>query len=186
MNKGRLGVSILLGALTVFYPLIVYVSISTLPMGALIGVLAVALLGRLVLGAGKGAAWQIAAGVGLVFCLLVWLSDSETGLLYYPVVMNGAMLLVFAASLIKPPSVIEQLARLSEPDLPAEGVAYTRKVTGVWCGFFGVNGLIALSTAISGDMAVWALYNGALAYVFMGMVFAIEWLVRRKIRARES
>ena len=81
-----------------------------------------------------------------------------------------------------PQSIVERMARLSEPDLPASGVAYTRTVTKVWCAFFVVNGSIALATALWASQAVWSLYNGVIAYVAMGVLFAGEYLVRLKVK----
>ena len=69
----------------------------------------------------------------------------------YPVLVNAVLLAVFAASLWKPPSVIERLARLRHPDLPPEGVRWVTNVTRVWCGFFVLNGGIALWTAFWQD-----------------------------------
>ncbi len=57
---------------------------------------------------------------------------------------------------------------------------YTRRVTQVWCGFFVLNGGLALCTALWASDAGWALYNGLVAYVLMGLLFAGEWLVRRR------
>ena len=55
--------------------------------------------------------------------------------------------------------------------------------TWVWSGFFAVNGALALATALWASDAVWALYNGFVAYVLVGVLFAGEWLVRRSVRA---
>ena len=96
------------------------------------------------------------------------------------------LLAVFAISLRYPPSAIERLARLQEPDLPESGVRYTRRVTQVWCGFFIVNGSIALATVLWASDAAWALYNGLIAYLLMGLLFAAEWLVRRRVRAAQA
>jgi uncharacterized membrane protein len=52
----------------------------------------------------------------------------------------------------------------------------------VWCGFFLLNGSIALATTLWGTEAQWALYNGAIAYVLMGVIAAVEWLVRQRVR----
>jgi uncharacterized membrane protein len=101
----------------------------------------------------------------------------------YPVAINLAMAAVFAASLRYPPTVVERIARLSEPDLPPEGVVYTRQVTGVWVGFLLVNAAISLWTAIWGSLDQWALWNGLLSYLAMGALFAGEYLVRRVVRA---
>ena len=71
--------------------------------------------------------------------------------------VNASLLVLFAASLLHPPSLIERLARLQQPDLPAAAVAYTRRVTQVWCGFFVLNGSIAAYTALYASAAQWAL-----------------------------
>lgn len=103
-----------------------------------------------------------------------------------PVVINFACLIGFAGTLRHPPSMIERFARLQEPDLTDTAIAYTRQVTKVWCLFFIVNGGIALYTALFSDMAVWTLYNGLIAYLLMGLLFAGEYLVRLRVKARSS
>lgn len=65
-----------------------------------------------------------------------FIANSESLLLFYPVLVSVVLLLVFAWSLYFPPSVIERLARLSEPELPQRAVVYTRRVTLAWCFFF--------------------------------------------------
>ena len=77
----------------------------------------------------------------------------------------------------------ERLARLHDPELDAHGVAYTRRVTIVWCGFFILNGGIALATALWASEQTWALYNGFITYALMGLLMGGEWLVRRRVRA---
>ncbi|WP_375591915.1 hypothetical protein [Chitiniphilus eburneus] len=118
--------------------------------------------------------------------LLTLLTRAEWPLRVYPVLNNTAWLALFAWSLHHPPTLIERIARLSEPDLSPAGVAYTRRVTQAWCGFFVVNGLIALATGLWADSRTWALYNGGIAYALMGAMFGGEWLVRRRVRAREA
>lgn len=81
--------------------------------------------------------------------------------------------------------LVERLARLREPNLPPEGVRYTRKVTLVWCGFFVGNGTMALFTVLQGDMHLWTLWNGMVAYILMGMLMAAEWLVRQRVIKKE-
>lgn len=71
--------------------------------------------------------------------------------------------------------IVERLARLQEPDLPEKGVRYTRRVTQIWCGFFIINGGIALFTALYGDMSLWTAWNGMIAYFLMGTLMAGEW-----------
>jgi uncharacterized membrane protein len=93
-----------------------------------------------------------------------------------------ALATIFGASLRFPPTVIERIARLTEPDLPPEGVVYTRKVTAVWVGFLLVNAAISLWTVLWGSLEQWALWNGLLSYLAMGILFTAEYLVRRVVR----
>jgi uncharacterized membrane protein len=80
--------------------------------------------------------------------------------------------------------VIERIARMREPYLAPEAVAYTRRVTLAWCGFFVANGAVSAATAVWGTEQVWVFYNGLLAYVLMGAFFGVEWLLRIRMRAR--
>jgi uncharacterized membrane protein len=79
-------------------------------------------------------------------------------------------------------AVLVAAAWLANNALPLKlypvAIAYTRKVTVVWCGFFVVTGTLALATALWSSDKTWALYNGLIAYLLMGALFAGEWLVR--------
>lgn len=114
------------------------------------------------------------------------LTNSETLLRLYPAAVSLGMLLLFGLSLKYPPSIVERFARLDEPALPPDGVRYTRRVTQVWCVFFVINGCIAGVTAVAASRDAWALYNGLIAYVLMGLLFGAEWLVRRGHLARRA
>lgn len=113
------------------------------------------------------------------------LGHAEYAMLYYPVWINAGMLLLFGWSLCYPPTIVERLATLMEGKLDEKGVAYTRKVTWVWCVFFLLNGSIAAFTAWWGDWELWALYNGFIAYLLIGILMSGEWLVRRYVRAAQ-
>jgi uncharacterized membrane protein len=118
--------------------------------------------------------------VGMVYCgFAIWSNELLT-LRFYPVIISAAMLLVFSWSLWSPPSLIERIARIQHPDLPPEGAIYTRRVTQVWCAFFVVNGGIALTTALWSSIEIWSLYNGLIAYLLMGFLFVVEYIVRIK------
>jgi uncharacterized membrane protein len=128
---------------------------------------------------GLGGKWLLLGVAGLV-ALAIGLGHSLP-LKLYPVLVNGGLLALFAASLRRPPSIAERFARLRQPDLPPPAVAYTRRVTAAWCAFFIGNGSLALGTAIWGSDQVWFWYNGVCAYVLIGAMFAGERLVRRRI-----
>ena len=119
----------------------------------------------------------------VVLATATLLVNDERLLLLWPVGINLGLLLLFGASLLKPPTMIERFARLLHPDLPAEGVRYTRRVTQVWCAFFIVNGSIAAYTALATSREAWVLYNGLIAYLLVAALFCGEWLVRRRLFA---
>jgi uncharacterized membrane protein len=127
--------------------------------------------------------WLVASAGAALLVAASMLANHGLPLKLYPVLVSAVLLVLFATSLRHPPSAIERLARLREPQLPPEAVAYTRRVTQVWCGFFVLNGGIALLTAVCGSDATWALYNGLIAYLLMGALFAGEWLVRPRHRS---
>ncbi|WP_286088612.1 hypothetical protein [Enterobacter asburiae] len=128
---------------------------------------------------------QCVALAGIALCAASYLLKTHQWLLLYPVVVNLVMLAVFGGSLWTTMPLVERLARLREPNLPPEGVRYTRKVTLVWCGFFIGNGAMALFTVLHGDMHLWTLWNGMVAYILMGTLMATEWLVRQRVIKKE-
>jgi uncharacterized membrane protein len=82
--------------------------------------------------------------------------------------------------------MVERIARLHQPDLPTDATPYLRNVTRVWIAFFVFNGAAGLATALWASREVWSLYNGGIAYVLIGLLFAAEWLWRRRMLARKS
>lgn len=131
-----------------------------------------------------GSHWM--AGAALVFCLLLWLADTPVLLRWYPVLICALMFSLFGHSLISGPPLVERLARLREPDLPAHAVRYTRRVTQVWMLFFLGNGLTASALTLWAPLSWWALYTGLLSYGLIGLLSAGEWLVRQRVRAQHG
>ncbi|MCM5682696.1 hypothetical protein M8A51_24455 [Schlegelella sp. S2-27] len=176
--------SALLVAVTLAYPFAVYWGLGRFePRWLALLLLGLALVR---LGATRQRAWWLAVGVATLLAATTFFLNAALPLKLYPLLINGSMLALFTASLLKPPSAIERLARLRQPDLPPEGIVYTRRVTMVWCAFFVVNGLVSAWTAWFASDALWALYNGLVSYLMMGLLFAGEWLVRRCIVAKNS
>lgn len=119
------------------------------------------------------------------FFLLVLAIDRPDAMYWYPVLVSGLMLLVFGGSLFAEQTIIERLARLRQPDLPPEGVRYTRRVTQVWCGFFVVNATIVLLLIALQAWQAWALYTGLIAYGLMGLLFVGEWCCRQRLTRKK-
>nr|WP_298373128.1 hypothetical protein [uncultured Halomonas sp.] len=174
-------VSLLLGLMVLAWPLLVF---FLLPRdgGVLLLALGVALISwRLPQGYKR---WGLLLALGVMVLALA--DHVDIGVRAWPVLINAALFILFAWSLRHPPSLIERLARRQEPDLPPSGVRYTRRVTQLWCGFFLINGSIALWTALYADLGLWTLYNGGIAYGLSGALFAGEWCVRQRVRRKAS
>lgn len=171
------------GLLLLFYPLAVFIGLRYLDPRWLALILVAAACWRLFLyrhrRTGIATLPLLVAALGATVLTLT--TGSSYGLLLYPVMVNGVLFTLFVSSLLRPPSAIETLARLQEPDLPPQAVRYTRKVTQIWAAFFAINGGIALATVFL-DPYWWTLYNGLIAYLLMGTLMAAEWLVRRRVR----
>lgn len=124
--------------------------------------------------------------IGVTLATLSLVLKSHEALLYYPSMVSMTLLSIFGYSLYKPPSLIEQLARLQTPNLTRKGIEYTYRVTQVWCLFFIFNGGISLLTIWWGDLKLWAWWNGFISYCLMGTLFIGEWCIRKRVQHSDS
>lgn len=114
-------------------------------------------------------------------------TDSETLLRAYPIAVNAGMLTAFGATLRGGgPSMIERFARLRRPDLDASAIRYTRRVTLVWCAFFMMNGAASAACAWWGSREQWAVYNGVVTYLLIGVLIGGEFAWRHAFVLRRS
>lgn len=185
---------IILTLVTLLYPLVVFYGLAEFSVRWVSFALLLLFLIRLLIlknsNATKNSAAQVLSPkaskvisfLALSFLLMSFIFGDDTGLLFYPVIINSALALVFSYSLANPPPIIERLARLTQADLPPHAIAYTRTVTKVWLGFFIINALIASYTALFTNIETWTLYNGLIAYILMGVLFAGEYLVRLRVQ----
>lgn len=121
----------------------------------------------------------LAALVAVLLALAAILDDARY-LLAYPSLVSLALLAYFGWSLRGIP-VVERFARMEAgaEELDEAALRYCRRVTVVWCAFFVVNGGIATALAVWASRGVWAVYTGGVSYVLVGLVFAVEYVVRR-------
>jgi len=180
-NISRALLNVLTVLVTLLYPLAIWLGNGRVEPRWLAGLLLVVVAMRLpslkISGITRGAV----AGILLLAAAAVW-GNVLLPLKLYPVLVNAAMLASFGYSLISPPSMVERLARLRDPNLPPAAIPYTRRVTQVWCAFFVFNGTIALATALWASEAIWSLYTSVIAYVLMGLLFGVEFLFRLRFK----
>jgi uncharacterized membrane protein len=161
--------TVLTAALTLLYPLAIWFGHGVVEPRWLAGLLLLTIATRLpALKLSRVSRWLALGGL--------------LPLKLYPVLVNASLLAAFGYSLRHPPSMVERFARMREPDLPPAGVAYTRRVTQVWCGFFVVNGAVCALLALTASERAWSLYTGVLSYMLMGLLFGAEYLMRLRFK----
>lgn len=179
-------VRLLIGALFVGYPVIVWIGLRErsprLIAAVLLLVMAPLAMWRLRQSpreAVRGLA--IVPIVTVVVLSLSLLLDAAGLLLVVPVLINTTFLCVFGASLRRGSMpMVERFARLQEPTLSPDKQAWCRLWTVIWCVFFVANASTALVLALVAPLAWWATYNGLVAYGLIGILFAVEWTLRRR------
>ena len=121
---------------------------------------------------------RVVLGIGIVWglCLL----KDRMWFRLYPLVVSGTMLTVFAVSLFRTP-LVEIFAHRMGEKLDADGLRYCRRVTVVWVVFLALHTGVTLWTVFA-DRSVWALYNGCIAYLLMGAMFAGEFIFRMWVK----
>lgn len=135
--------------------------------------------------------WKPLATSGLLIAAAVFcfITQKSVFLKCYSVAVNAVFLLVFGSTLFFPPSIAFRFASLADKSI--EGSAfedqvkrYCRNVTAVWCVFFILNGAAAFYTVFFADEKIWSIYNGGISYVIMGIIFAVEFLVRKEVNRK--
>ena len=183
-RPGRRAASLALAVAALAYPVLVYAGLRALPALVLGLILLGVIAARVALApAGPLGTALVAGAIALAVLLLL---DPAVALRAWPVLLSLALATVFAWSLWHPPSAIERLARIAEPELPPAAVVYTRRVTVVWLCFFLANGAVAAWTALFASLETWTLYNGLVSYLIIGVIFAVEWTIRRRVRRRSA
>jgi uncharacterized membrane protein len=184
-------IPLLAGVGTVLYPFLVYFGLPHVSAGPLVG-LAMVLGGLHVLnrwrrGGGVMPRWGFAVIAAVLLGALALLAlRPMLAVQAYPLIVNLSLAAVFAWSLAQPPSAIERVARLTNPDLSPREVAYTRTVTKIWLAFFLLNATITSLCAVYFTMAVWSLWTGLISYLLVGALFACEVMVRRRVLPRPA
>lgn len=127
--------------------------------------------------------------IGFLVCggIVALVTRSARILTFYPALVNLFFLVLFGHTLFAGPSMVYRFATLKDKSIAISPyrkkiAAYCRNVTLVWCCFFIVNGSIALLSVFGETYRFWALYNGCIAYILMGLLFAGEFIVRKFVQ----
>lgn len=177
----------LIVAVTLLYPAFVYFGRNTVPPLALVAaVLALAGLRLVLSDSTRDGPWRyplLFAAAGVFALVFIDVELAERG---YPALMALGVAALFAYTLFRPPTLVERIARLREPDMSPDGVAYCRTVTLVWTLFSLCNAAIAAGTALWGSLELWSLWTGLISYMAMGVLFVGEIAVRGRLRRNRA
>ena len=121
--------------------------------------------------------------VGLVLILGLLIFDNDLFLRLYPVCMNALICFSFLISLRGKPLITVFAEKMGNKATP-EMLSYTKKATVAWGVFMFINTAISFFTLFL-PLDIWTLYNGLISYILIGMMFGIEYLIRRRCM-RES
>ncbi len=169
--------------LSLAYPLLVLAGLKWLAPRILGLLVLLFVVGRVVFSRQGGAFRRPVLVVPVLVLLVLWIGitsafNDARGLFLMPVLINAVLLVTFAQSLFRPPSVVETLARLRVADLSPAEVSYCRAVTRVWCVFFLLNGGVIVWLACAASAEQWALYTGFVSYALIGALFGAEFVYR--------
>lgn len=115
--------------------------------------------------------------------IICFATNSALFLKLYPIVICVTFLFVFGITLFTKPNIIFRFATLQDKTIKGSinekrVEKYCLKVTYVWCAFFILNSLVAAYTAFFCDEKVWTIYNCGISYGIMGVIFAVEFIIR--------
>jgi len=88
------------------------------------------------------------------------------------------MLIAFARTLVRGPSIVETFARLRHPELLPGRAPYLRAVTAVWWRVLRREHRGVARAGVHGSLATWTLYNGLIAYLIVGLLLGAERVYR--------
>lgn len=142
----------------------------------------------------KALDWRpmLSSALFLLAGILCFVFNKKIFLKLYSVVISATMLFVFGSSLFFKLNIIFRFACLGDKSVKGSSFepqvnSYCKKVTVVWCVFFVLNGSVSAFTALHdfGNDAlndkIWSVYNGGISYILMGLLFAVEFLVRKMV-----
>jgi uncharacterized membrane protein len=169
--------SVVVAVLTLSYPFLALIGMRYFSPEAVVAMLCLLVAARLV--AGRRGAVDVVLALVVACEILLLRLEPTLAVRLYPLLVNLGLAALFAYTLWSPPPMIERFARMRHPDLPDAAVPYLRNVTTAWVCFLVLNGAAAAWTVAFGTLEQWAFYNGFIAYLLIGAMFAGEVVVRR-------
>jgi len=137
----------------------------------------------------------IIAALGmLTLGLLSLVTGKDIMIKLYPFLMDIIFLWTFGISLIVPPNFCFSLVQMTDKK-NANGINrrriynYCQVITTIWVVYFIINGVLALMTVFypfpkDYKDLIWFAYNNVIVYINMGLLFSIEFIVRKVVNSK--
>ena len=170
--------------LLALYPFIIYFGLRILPASFFGLILAILLLLRFGFIRPEERATALpVVGILLAYAGASAVTGSTKMLLYYPVLVNSILFVLFAGSLRTKEPLLLRIVRARGVTINAHMPRYLTRLTAIWAGFFVINGMIAVWTTTA-SMEVWTIYNGMISYVLIAILALCELVFRRHYKRR--
>jgi uncharacterized membrane protein len=123
--------------------------------------------------------WASASVIVAVLAAVTVHWGANQALFLPPPAISLFFCLLFAKTLLPGSEpLVTRIARLERGELSLELIAYTRRVTWVWAGFLLLVTLESILLATYTSVETWSLFANMLNYVFIGALFAAEYIYR--------
>lgn len=183
VSRGR-AFRVVFAVVLALYPVAIYFGLRALPAGFFGLLLALLLALRFgLLGSGKRAVAIPVFLLLLGYALLAAFMGTDRLLLLYPALLNFTGMLVFIASLFQGKPLLLRVAEARDMPMSEHSEGYLYKLTAIWAVFLAANGCVAL-WSMTQSFAFWALYNGLLSYLLIGVLLLGEILFRGYYKRR--
>jgi uncharacterized membrane protein len=117
----------------------------------------------------------------VIFAVCIILIDATRVALYLPpILLLSFFTLCFAKTLLPgKEALLTKIARVIFQDDDPRITAYSRRVTWVWAVFLGILLVQTIALSLFAPIEVWSLFTNILNYLFMSLLFIIEYIYRQ-------
>lgn len=165
----------------VSYPVLIHLSLAfNRPLAIAYTWLVICVLGMAMAIRDASAPPLLFFGLILLAAIGLWIWGEEVNLMYLPpVLINAALLLVFAKTLL--PGEIPLVSRVASAwrgTLDDAVARYTRRVTYAWVAFFAIMMVESIALALFAPVYIWSLFTNFLNYLIVFILFVVEYRLR--------
>lgn len=116
--------------------------------------------------------------------ILIFYFKRVVFLKFYPPLCNFTFFMIFFISVFTKEPIILKFAKMYGDNPKGSALNYIRNLTYVWTIFLFINFLISIWTIYLPDK-IWILYNGFISYFLIGLLFILEYILRKILQSRK-